>query len=108
MTREKSREAGGRRPGSRLTREEITPPGESRAEGVQQGGRKDVCLIDAGDLLAKALYVGRIRIRGERREVVAVVDAIDAAQPVLRRKNMVEARGSKIITDQLQGTVERF
>src|SRR5665213_3362767 len=65
-------------------------------------------LLQAQHLLAKVFGVGAVCVRAEGREVVAVVNGIDNAQGIFRRKDMVQPRRSKIIANDLQGIVEGF
>src|SRR5665213_2452016 len=63
-------------------------------------------LLDAHHLLAKVFGVGAVCVRAEGREVVAVVDGIDNAQGIYRRKDVVQPRRSKIIANDLKRIVE--
>ena len=87
--------------------EEVAGARIAEARGVEQRRRKDMLLLNAGDLLAQALVDEAERIlRG--RVGGAVVDGVDGEEQILAAEVVVEARGAEVFADVLLGMAEGF
>src|SRR6267143_3625172 len=97
-----------RRPWRRLTRKEVTGARKSHSRAVHQRGRENVRLLQRHHLFPQSHYVAAERIERRRRKVLAVVDGVDTSERIALRKNMIDPRGPKVLSNRLEGTAEHF
>src|SRR5579859_2180983 len=64
--------------------------------------------LEAYDLLPKTLDIRTVQIGAGGSEIGTVVNCVDSAKGVLLRKNVIEPRRAKVISNGLQRIVQRF
>ena len=64
--------------------------------------------LEAQHLFAQIGDIGAERIERRRCHVPAVVNRVDRAERVLRRENVIHARGAEILSNGLQRAGEQF
>ena len=65
-------------------------------------------LLQRHHLFPQSHYVAAERIEWRGREVLAVVNGVNTRERIPLRKNVVDTRGPKVLSNRLEGTAEHF